>query len=219
VLADYVRRYYALDVDVRAPIALEDVDITERENPHSGQRQLLTTDILSWMQGELPDDAFGMIAITMIDLYPDPRWNFVFGQASLRERVGVYSFARYDPAFYAHGAAIERPTDEETDDETDREHLVLRRSLKVMAHELGHMFGMAHCPWFECAMNGSNHLEEADGRPMHLCPVDLRKLVWNVELDPVARYEALVEFYDTHGFDEEAAWTRERLRFLTDPDL
>jgi archaemetzincin len=35
----------------------------------------------------------------MEDLYPDPAWNFVFGQASLRERVEVFSFARYDPAF------------------------------------------------------------------------------------------------------------------------
>jgi archaemetzincin len=33
----------------------------------------------------------------MEDLYPEPSWNFVFGQASLNERVGVYSFARYGP--------------------------------------------------------------------------------------------------------------------------
>mgnify|MGYP000107882883 CR=1 FL=1 len=39
-------------------------------------------------------------AVTMTDLYPSEDWNFVFGQASLRNRVGAYSFARYDPAFY-----------------------------------------------------------------------------------------------------------------------
>ena len=30
----------------------------------------------------------------MTDLYLDDRWNFVFGQASLRGRIGVFSFAR-----------------------------------------------------------------------------------------------------------------------------
>jgi len=35
----------------------------------------------------------------MEDLYPDPSWNFVFGQTSLPGYVGVYSFARYD-SFY-----------------------------------------------------------------------------------------------------------------------
>jgi hypothetical protein len=32
-------------------------------------------------------------------------FNFVFGQASLNDRVGVYSFARYDPAFYGYTRA------------------------------------------------------------------------------------------------------------------
>jgi len=95
----------------------------------------------------------------MTDLYPEPSWNFVFGQASLRERVGVYSFARYDSAFY--GEARDR----------DYETLLLRRSCKVLAHETGHMFGLAHCIYFNCLMNGSNHLAESDRRPLHLCPV------------------------------------------------
>ena len=35
-----------------------------------------------------------MLAITAFDLWPGPGWNFVFGQASLTERVGVWSMAR-----------------------------------------------------------------------------------------------------------------------------
>ena len=60
----------------------------------------ISTDVLNFLRTKLPSDAFCILAVTMEDLYPDPTWNFVFGQASLTERIGVYSFARYDPAFY-----------------------------------------------------------------------------------------------------------------------
>lgn len=50
------------------------------------------------------------------------------------------------------------------------------RFLQVMTHEVCHMFGLKHCIWMQCLMNGSNHLEESDRRPPHLCPVCLRKL-------------------------------------------
>jgi len=36
----------------------------------------------------------------MTDLYPESGWKFVCGQASLRDGVGVYRFARYDPRSY-----------------------------------------------------------------------------------------------------------------------
>jgi archaemetzincin len=94
----------------------------------------------------------------MEDLYPNPSWNFVFGEASLRERVGVYSFARYAPTFYG-GAQ-----------EGDYQKLLLWRSAKVLTHETAHMFGLAHCVYFKCVMNGSNHLQEIDARPLHLSP-------------------------------------------------
>jgi predicted Zn-dependent protease len=53
--------------------------------------QILTRDVLRWLQGYLPEDAFCLLGITMEDLYPNPSWNFVFGEAALRERVGVAS--------------------------------------------------------------------------------------------------------------------------------
>ena len=60
-------------------------------------------------------------------------------------------------------------------------------------------------------MNGSNSLEESDGQPLHLCPVDLEKLRRNVGLDPAARYEALERFYAGRaGYEAEAAFVRAR---------
>ncbi len=60
-------------------------------------------------------------------------------------------------------------------------------------------------------MNGSNSLAESDRRPIHLCPVCLRKLQWNRGFDVLARYRALAAFYDRQGLADEAAWVRNRV--------
>lgn len=46
-------------------------------------------------------------------------------------------------------------------------------------------------------MNGSNSLPESDSKPLHLCPVCLRKLCWNLRVDPVRRF---VEHRDERAF-------------------
>jgi archaemetzincin len=76
------------------------------------------------------------------------------------------------------------------------------------------MFGLKHCVFFNCLMNGSNHLSESDARPLHLCPVDLRKLRHSVGFDPEARYRRLLDFSRNVGFDDESAWLEKRLRYL-----
>jgi archaemetzincin len=194
LLEEFAASFFSLPVHVRDPIALESSGIRSRRNLNTGNKQLLSPDVLELLTRSIPADAFCMIAFTMTDLYPEPSWNFVFGQASLRERVGVYSFARYVPPF-AEGGTDAR--------------LVLRRSCKVLAHETAHMFGIEHCIFFRCLMNGSNHIAESDGRPLHLCPVDLRKLQWSVGFDVEERYSRLLEFMRTCGFADEAEWTRQ----------
>jgi archaemetzincin len=195
MLENWAAAFFTLPVRILAPQRGVYGLITTRQNPFTGDRQLLTRDILSILRQSLPSDAFCVIAITMNDLYPDPLWNFVFGQASLNERVGVYSFARY-----LLGA---------------EEDLILRRSCKVLAHETSHMFGIEHCVFFRCLMNGSNHLAESDVRPMHYCPVDLRKLHDSVGFDMVERYQKLEEFSRAAGFADEADWVRRQVRKLT----
>jgi archaemetzincin len=71
--------------------------------------------------------------------------------------------------------------------------------------------GLTHCIYFNCLMNGSNHLAESDRRPLHLCPVCLRKLQFSVEFGVAQRYEALTPFYRHVGFDDEARWIARRL--------
>jgi archaemetzincin len=142
----------------------------------------------------------------MEDLYPNPSWNFVFGQASLRDRIGVFSFVRYDPAFYG-----ERQGE-------DYQEILLRRSCKALVHEVGHMFGLKHCIFFSWSMNGSNHLLESDARPLSLCPVCLHKLQSSIGFDVVDRYRKLLLFYQKAGFDREARWVSNRLRRILGDD-
>jgi len=201
-LKAFASAFFPLEVNALRVLDIAGSGVTQRQNPYSHNRQLLTTDILALLRRQLPRDAYALLGITMDDLYPDPTWNFVFGQASLRERVGVYSFARYHPRFNREAV-------------NDFHRLLLQRSCKVLAHEMSHMFGIQHCIYFHCLMNGSNHLVESDARPMHLCPVDLRKLQESIGFDVVERYRNLLAFNASVQFLEEAEWLRRRLELIT----
>jgi len=205
-LKAYGSAFFAMDVEVLPPLAIDGSQLRTRINPYSRNRQVFTPDILMFLRSRLPPDAFCLLAITMEDLYPDPSWNFVFGQASLLDRVGVFSFARYDPAFYGEERG------------KDYQEVLVRRSCKVLAHEIGHMFSLQHCIFFRCVMNGSNHLQESDARPLSLCPVCLRKLHFSIGFDVVDRYRKLLDFYQRAGLDPETQWVSNRLKKIAGDD-
>jgi len=201
-LREFAAAFFAMQVKVLPAVLLHVSKFTTRHNPNTDNLQILTGDVLGFLKARVPTDAFCVLAITMEDLYPEPSWNFVFGQASLRERVGVYSFARYDPNFYGEAR------------DSNYETLLLRRSCKVLAHETSHMFGLAHCTFFNCLMNGSNHLVESDRRPLHLCPVCLRKLQWSIGFDVLEHYGAMERVARANGFADEADWLSRRIKTL-----
>lgn len=96
----FTAAYFMMDAKILPILPIMGSHLTVRKNPYTRNRQILTRDILRLLTKRRPPDAFCALAITMEDLYPDPSWNFVFGQASHQDRVGVFSFARYDPVFY-----------------------------------------------------------------------------------------------------------------------
>lgn len=199
-LSEYAKVFFMMDVTTLD--TLDSKGVTVRKNPYTGNTQILTQDILSLLKRTLPSDAFCSLGITMTDLYPAPSWNFVFGQASLRDRVGVYSFVRYDPGFYGEAR------------KEGYQKLLLKRSLRVLSHETAHMFGLQHCIFYRCVMNGSNHLQESDSRPLHFCPVCLSKLQYSVGFDVIERYRALFDFHGKVGLAEDALWVAKRLESL-----
>ena len=139
------------------------------------------------LEPERPADALAYLALTASDLWPGKGWNFVFGEANLRQRTGVWSI-------YRNGDPGEDFT------------VCLRRTLGTASHELCHVLTMHHCTAFRCLMNGSNHQEERDARPLHLCPVCLRKLCWNLQVEPVPYLMNLMAFCQQNGLDPESAW-------------
>ncbi len=63
-------------------------------------------------------------------------------------------------------------------------------------------------------MNGSNHLQESDSRPLFLCPVCLRKLQSGIGFDVVDRYRRLVDVYRKAQLKKETDWVSTRLTRL-----
>ena len=74
-----------------------------------------------------------------------------------------------------------------------------------MTHEIGHMFGLKHCIYYECTMNGSNGHFEHDRMPDRvLCPICTAKLKLSAKFDCKVRFEALIEAASQMGFTAQA---------------
>ncbi len=161
--------------------------------------QILSTFVLDQvLKPRLPEDAAASISLTASDLWPGKGWNFVFGQASLRDRVGVWSMHRYgDP-----------------DQDKSAYKRALLRTLKVAVHETGHLFSIEHCTAYACVMNGSNSLDETDRHPLWMCPQCMAKIAWATQLSPVLRYQRLAELAQGHGLTREVAFFQRSIEVL-----
>jgi len=92
--------------------------------------------------------------------------------------------------------------------------LLFKRSCKVLAHEIGHIFGIKHCIYYQCLMNGSNHLGESDEKPICYCPIDMRKLQISLKFDVIERLRKLLVLWNEFGWTEEAVWGQKRISDL-----
>jgi archaemetzincin len=198
--ADYMSRFFGLAVRVLERAPLGPVPRTAlRDSPMGNGKQVKAGYITSeLLRPALPPDAAALIAFTSSDLYPDETLNYVFGQASLSDRVGVWSL-------YWLG----RPDAGEEDFK-----FTLLRTLKVATHETGHMFSLQHCTKYECVMNGMNSLNEADRRPLDACPECMAKLCWAAGADPRERYRRLAAFFEEHGLPYEQRFFDDSARAL-----
>lgn len=95
--------------------------------------------------------------------------------------------------------------------------LWLGRICRTTSHEVGHCFGIDHCSYYACCMQGTASICEDARQPPYLCPVDQAKLLYVTELPEDQRNQALLsfcerpEFIETHFFAPFAAWLRARL--------
>ena len=189
VVKDFLRPFFGLELLVDPAVSLEEIPQNARHyNENTGTKQLLTSYLLQKVLAtrRTATDA-AVLGLTAIDLWPGPGWNFVFGQASLTDRVGVWSMAR-------NGDADRRGL---------RDQCALRTAMTA-THETGHMFGIRHCTAYQCGMNGSNGEAERDRQPLEFCPECQAKLWWTCGLDPLRRSRALEAVARKHGFERLA---------------
>lgn len=198
--ADFMGKYFGLQTKIKKPLTLAVIPKqAQRKHPSWGMHQILSTYVLDKvLRPRLPKDAAAYIAFTAVDLYPEPSWNFVFGQASLVHRVGVWSI-------YRNG---------DPDKSAAAFRLCLLRTLKTATHETGHMFSIDHCIYYECNMCGSNHRAESDRRPVTLCPVCLPKLLHATGVDAKQRFKDLAAFCKQHKLKPERVYYEKALKAL-----
>ena len=168
-------------------IDLKTVDSRGGKDDCASDWQLNASDLLNKALPRLSGqarahDGYAFVGVTVEDLYPRDDWAFVFGLADPLGRTGVFSFARY--------------ADEGLGSAKVGEARLLQRAVKVMAHEIGHAFGLLHCIHFSCLMQGSMSAQESDTKPHEFCPLCLRKLFFQIEFDPLLRYEALIKWIE-----------------------
>src|SRR5262249_48865693 len=93
---DYLALFFDCPVRVRRQIALASIPARARRiQPSWGGPQVLTGYVLhEVLEPERSPDALAYLALTASDLWPGRGWNFVFGEASLGQRIGVWSIYR-----------------------------------------------------------------------------------------------------------------------------
>ena len=204
-LKEYTQAYFQIPTRIAKAMKLPDpskstlakmIPLDQRHNQYDHQYEAIAI-VNKLLLPKLPQDAVVYLGITMEDLYAGDL-NYVFGFGSFENRTGVYSLARYYPEFWN-----EAPTEQ-------TKLLTLRRSMKVLNHETSHVFGLKHCIFYDCTMNGSNSLDETDRSSIHECPVCHEKLHWNLKFDPQKRFQSLRDVYTKYGLLDEVTWLSKR---------
>ncbi len=116
------------------------------------RQQHSSTRILKWLIDRRPAHAGKVVGITDVDLFI-PILTFVYGEAQLGGTAAVVSTARLlsDNGFRPDSA------------------LLGSRLQKECLHELGHTFGLLHCPQPSCVMARSVTLAQVDLKQPSLC--------------------------------------------------
>jgi archaemetzincin len=139
--------------DFGLPVRRRAIDVAPERFYDPKRGQYHSTSILKELLYSLSPDAVKAIGIVPFDLFI-PILTFVFGEAQLNGKVAVVSTARLDQGFY--GLPPNQP-------------LLQRRLIKEIKHELGHTFGLLHCPQKLCVMSLATTVVDVDRKGFAFC--------------------------------------------------
>lgn len=120
-------------------------------DPSRGQYNSRT--LLAQLLDHQPQSAARVLGFTGVDLFI-PVLTYVFGEAQLDGRAAVVSAYRLENQIYG------LPCDHD---------LFFNRLCKEAIHELGHTFGLFHCPRHPCVMVSSTYVEDLDLKGEEFC--------------------------------------------------
>lgn len=118
------------------------------------RRQYDALALLSLLQPSPAQEQHFYLGITDVDIFL-PVFTYLFGLASLSGSAAVVSTYRLRP---------------ETNGNRPDPSLLRVRLAKEALHELGHLFGLKHCPVPWCVMSSSRSAEEVDLKDAAFCP-------------------------------------------------
>lgn len=152
-LEDRVGGIFHCPVEITAGFS----DLAQAYNPE--RKQYLSSKLLASLGKSEREER--VVGIADVDLYV-PRLNFVFGEADVISGTAIVSLYRLRQEYY--GLAPD-------------EALFLERATKEIVHELGHTFGLGHCPNNKCVMHFSNSLADTDLKESHFCNMCRPKII------------------------------------------
>jgi archaemetzincin len=136
----------------RTPCRIRPEQIDVSFSRDERRQQYYSTAIIQKLERASDPDA-RILGVTACDLFV-PVLTFVFGEAQLDGNCAVVSTARLKEEFYGMPA---------------RDAVLRARLVKESAHELGHTFGLRHCPDWRCAMASSHAVERLDIKGPDFC--------------------------------------------------
>ena len=139
--------------EFRLPVIIKEGHLDLSNFYDAARRQYNGNALLKIVETSFASDEFKTIGLFSVDLFI-PILTYIFGQAMLNGRTGIASLYRLNNEYYG------MPMDEK---------LLLERFKKEVIHELGHTFGLVHCPNPACVMRSSTYVEDIDQKSPNLC--------------------------------------------------
>jgi len=189
LLREYLEIYFQLKTKILQTTSNDIIPASARRIGYENNEQFLAGYLLdSVLKKEKPLKRIALMGLTEVDLFPKPEWNYVFGLASYRDKVGVSSIYRLQDKKLT----------------AENFNLCLSRLLKISSHEIGHMFGLHHCINANCVMNGTNSLTETDKNSIRLCSVCQKKLNSCIKYDNRKRLKELEKYFRINNLIKES---------------